>query len=103
MPMIPESQVHLVDLFRRHACLSIEDFWLRCFQLGGMSTPWELDAFLHESSRATKHEYNLMALALNEYFVVHGHEKVRTYGHERSALMATKSPQFWPPKVRTPH
>jgi hypothetical protein len=33
----------------------------------------------------------------------HGHEKVRTYGHERSALMATKSPQFWPPKVRTPH
>ena len=34
---------------------------------------------------------------------VHGHEKVRTYGHERSALMATKSPQFWPPKVRTPH
>ena len=34
---------------------------------------------------------------------VHGHEKVRTYGHERSALVATKSPQFWPPKVRTPH
>jgi hypothetical protein len=34
---------------------------------------------------------------------VHGHEKVRTYGHERSALMATKSPQFWPREVRTPH
>jgi hypothetical protein len=34
---------------------------------------------------------------------VHGHEKVRTYGHERSALMATRSPRFWPPEVRTPH
>jgi hypothetical protein len=34
---------------------------------------------------------------------VHGHEKVRTYGHKRSALMATKSPQFWPREVRTPH
>jgi group II intron reverse transcriptase/maturase len=34
---------------------------------------------------------------------VHGHEQVRTYGHERSALMATKSPHFWPREVRTPH
>ncbi len=34
---------------------------------------------------------------------VHGHEKVRTYGHERSALMATKSPHFWPREVRTSH
>jgi len=33
---------------------------------------------------------------------VRGHEKVRTYGHEKSALMATKSPRFWPREVRTP-
>jgi hypothetical protein len=34
-----------------------------------MSTPWELDAFLHEASQPTHHEHNLMALALNKYFV----------------------------------
>jgi hypothetical protein len=34
-----------------------------------MSTPWELDAFLHEALWPTNHEHNLMALALNEYFV----------------------------------
>ena len=27
---------------------------------------------------------------------VRGHEKVRTFGHEKSALVATRSPQFWP-------
>ena len=34
--------------------------------------------------------------------VVRGHEKVRGYGHEKSALMATRSPRFWPREVRTP-
>ncbi len=71
--------VQLVDLFRRHACLSIEDFWLRCFELGGMSTPWELDAFLHEASRPTTHEHNLMALALNEHFAEIGVSQSVTY------------------------
>ena len=65
----PDPQVQLIDLFRRHACLSIDDFWVRCFELGSINTPWELDAFLHEASRPTDNEHNLMALALNEYFV----------------------------------
>jgi len=77
--MIPESQIQLIELFRRHACLSVEEFWLRCFELGSMSTPWELDAFLHESSRPTPHEYNLMAVALNEYFVEIGVSQSVTY------------------------
>jgi transposase-like protein len=33
---------------------------------------------------------------------VRGHEKVRTYGHEKSAPVATRSPQFWPSDVLTP-
>jgi hypothetical protein len=66
---LPEPQVQLVELYRRYAALSIEDFWIRCFRLGGMSTPLEIDAILHESRLATSREHNLMALALNEYFV----------------------------------
>ena len=33
---------------------------------------------------------------------VRGHEKVRTYGHEKSAPVATRSPQFWSSVVLTP-
>ena len=66
---LPEPQIQLVELYRQYAALSIEDFWIRCFGLGGMSTPLELDAFLHDARLATSHEHNLMALALNEYFV----------------------------------
>ncbi len=79
MPIGSGPQVHLVDLFRRHACLSIHDFWLRCFELGGMNTPWELDAFLHEASLPTYHEHNVMALALNEYFVEIGVNQTAPY------------------------
>jgi len=35
-------------------------------------------------------------------FHVRGHEKVRTYGHEKSAPVATRSPQFWSSDVLTP-
>jgi hypothetical protein len=66
---LPEPPIQLVELFRQHAALSLEDFWMRCFELGGMSTPLELDAVLHEASLPTSHEHNLMAHALNEYFV----------------------------------
>jgi len=34
--------------------------------------------------------------------IVRGHEKVRTYGHEKSAPMATRSPHLWPSDVLTP-
>ena len=33
---------------------------------------------------------------------VRGHEKVRTFGHEKSAPVATRSPQLWPSDVLTP-
>lgn len=36
------------------------------------------------------------------WWVVRGHEKVRTYGHEKSAPVATRSPQLWPSDVLTP-
>jgi hypothetical protein len=41
-------------------------------------------------------------LAVNAAFAVRGHEKVRTYGHEKSARVATRSPQLWPSDVLTP-
>ena len=34
-----------------------------------MNTQLQLDAFLHGITRPTPHEHNLMALALNQYFM----------------------------------
>jgi hypothetical protein len=37
-----------------------------------MSTPIELDAILQRTVEPTAHQYNLIAAALNEYFVLWG-------------------------------
>ena len=79
MSNLPEPQVQLVELYRQHAALSIEDFWMRCFELGGMNTPLEFDSVLHEASLPTSFEHNLMALALNEYFIEVGVSQSVTY------------------------
>jgi hypothetical protein len=39
--------------------------------------------------------------AVRETDPVRGHEKVRTFGHEKSAPVATRSPQLWPSDVLT--
>ena len=65
----PEVQIQLVEQYRQYAVLSVEALWLRCFELGGMNTQLQLDAFLHGITRPTPHEHNLMAVALNQYFM----------------------------------
>ena len=65
----PAIQIHQLDLHRRYAHLSVEDLWWRYFELGGMNTAPQLDALLHGSVEPTAHEYNLMAIALNERFM----------------------------------
>jgi hypothetical protein len=56
----------------------------------------------HGYSLAAHSPYVATDIRLPGYPAVRGHEKVRTYGHEKSALMATRSPRFWPREVRTP-
>ena len=67
--MVPESQIQMVELYRLCDGLTIEDLWLRCFELGGMTTQLQLNAFLHGANRPTPREHNLMAIAFNEYFM----------------------------------
>jgi hypothetical protein len=69
----------MVELYRDHAALSIQGFWMRCFELGGMSTPLDLDMFLHEAGPPTSREYNVIALALNEHFAEIGVTQTVTY------------------------
>ena len=61
--------VDALDLARREANLSNEELWFRFFELGGMSTPLEVEAYLVGALLPTPHEYDVLAHALNERFV----------------------------------
>ena len=58
-----------LDRARCDAGLSHGELWLRYFELGGMSTPLELEAFLYGILEPTVHDHDIIALALNERFV----------------------------------
>jgi hypothetical protein len=59
----------VLDLYRREAGLSLSELWLRYFELGGMSTALELEAYLFGALIPTAHDHDLVAHALNERFV----------------------------------
>lgn len=65
---VSEYQIQLGEVYRRHSALSVEELWLHCFELGAMFTALQLEGFLHGALRATTHEHNLLAVALNEHF-----------------------------------
>jgi hypothetical protein len=69
MLKILEFQVDLAELFHQHTTLSLDELWLHCFALGSDNTPLQLEAFLHGVLVPTPHEFNLIAVALNEHFV----------------------------------
>lgn len=53
---------------RREARLSHGDLWFRYFELGGMRTALEVEAFLYGALVATTQDLDLLAVALNERF-----------------------------------
>ena len=62
------ATIDVLEQARREACLSMPDLWFRYFSLGGMSTSFEVDAYLHGALIATTHNRDLLAVALNERF-----------------------------------
>jgi hypothetical protein len=67
--MMPEDLSDTLDRARRDALLSIGALWLRYFELGGMGTAIELEAYLYGALRPSSAEYDVIAQALNERFV----------------------------------
>lgn len=63
------SPADQLDQARQAADLTQGDLWFRYFELGGMSTPFEVDAYLFGALLPTPHDYNVLAHALNERFV----------------------------------
>jgi hypothetical protein len=78
------------DLQPGDLVISLDDLWLRCFALGTMNTATELEAFLRGVDRPTRHEYNVIAVALNEYFVEIGSRRVIPYSGDDSPIAGHK-------------
>lgn len=58
-----------LDQARLAAGLSKGELWLRFFELGGMSTGLEVEAYLYGALVATTQEHDVLVHALNERFV----------------------------------
>jgi hypothetical protein len=58
-----------LDVYRQYAGLSHSELWLRYFELGGMSTGFELESYLYGVVTPTAHDHDVIVHALNERFV----------------------------------
>ncbi len=58
----------MLELGRRAAGLSHGELWFRYFELGGMSTALQVEAYLYGALIPTPHDGDLIAAALNEHF-----------------------------------
>jgi hypothetical protein len=85
MLRIPETQV---DSQPHNLVLSLDELWLRCFALGSMNTTGELQAFLRGEARPTRHEYNVIAVALNEYCIEIGLGQALPYVEDDTLIAA---------------
>lgn len=63
--MSPDTSL---ELARIDVGLTHGELWFRYFELGGMSTALELEAFLYGALVATDHERDIVAVALNERY-----------------------------------
>ena len=64
----------LLETARRDVGLTHSELWFRYFELGGMSTPLDVEAYLYGASIPTAHDRDLLAVALNERFAELGRD-----------------------------
>lgn len=66
---MPDEANDTLDQARRDALLTVAALWLRYFELGGMATALELEAYLYGALQPSALEHDVLAQALNERFV----------------------------------
>lgn len=77
-----ERAIDELNTFRQEARLSHGELWLRYFELGGMSTGLELEAFLYGMLLPSAHDHDVIAHAINERFVELGGNHPVAYSQE---------------------
>jgi hypothetical protein len=76
----PMSDV--LDQARQDAGLTHGELWLRYFELGGMGTSLQVEAFCYGALRPSHHDHDVVAHALNERFVELGGNHPVPYSDE---------------------
>jgi hypothetical protein len=71
-----------LDQFRKNAGLTHPDLWLRYFGLGGMSTAFEVEAYLYGALEPTAHDRDVLVHALNERFTEMGRDHPVPYSDD---------------------
>lgn len=66
--------------------LSHSELWFRYFELGGMSTSIELEAYLYDALTPTDHDRDLVAVALNERYAELGGDHPIPYSDDEDQL-----------------
>ena len=64
--MVEAPDHEALDGARRRAGLSVEALWIRYFELGGLASVIELDAFLRGALVPARLERDILAHAINE-------------------------------------
>ncbi len=76
MVVIMTERIPMVtlDTFRESAGLTHGELWLRYFELGGMSTAFQVEAFVYGALEPSPHDHDVLAHALNERFTELGED-----------------------------
>lgn len=72
----------LLETARRDLGLSHGDLWFRYFELGGMGTAIEVEAYLYGALMPSAHDRDLLAVALNERFAELGRDHPIRYAED---------------------
>lgn len=72
----------VLDSYRQEAGLSHSELWLRYFEMGGMSTGFELEAYLSGALVPSPYDRDVIAHALNERFAELGADHPVRYATE---------------------
>jgi hypothetical protein len=72
----------VLDSSRQEAGLSHSELWLRYFEIGGMSTGFELEAYLSGALVPSAYDRDVIAHALNERFSELGANRPVRYVNE---------------------
>jgi hypothetical protein len=66
--MAEDIPVVTLDTFRVNAGLTHSELWLRYFEMGGMSSAFQVEAFVYGALEPSPHDHDVLAHALNERF-----------------------------------
>lgn len=87
-----EPRRAVLDQARQDAGLTHGELWLRYFQLGGMSTALQVEAFCYGALRPSNHDHDVVAQALNERFVELGGNHPVPYSDQEGEVTEEEDP-----------